>query len=141
MRRKVSHLLALVVIGALAIGLMAGPADAKMSAKQKVHVRAQLRKAVKKNPRVVSKRWFLKKASLVDFTLPITIKLRNSGNGTAQSLTSNPNNATIDLGASLGKREIDLGGKLGGEIQFHDSFDGGALSTWIWFSTPKAAST
>src|SRR6476659_9546345 len=106
MRLKVSHLLALVVIAALAVGLMAGPASAKMSAKQKAHVRAQLRKAVKKNPRVVTRKSFLKKAALVDFTLPVTIKLRSSGNGTALSPgVSNPNNATIDLGPSLGSRE------------------------------------
>jgi hypothetical protein len=130
MRLKVSHFLALVVIAALSVGVFAGPAAAKsskMSAKQRAHIRAQLRKAVKKNPAVIKRKSFLKKASLVDFTLPITIKLRNSGNGVAQSPTSNPNRATVDLGASLGKRELDLGGKLGGEIQFHDSFDGGAL--------------
>ena len=130
MRLKVSHLLALVALCALAVGLMAGPAAAKssrMSAKQKAQVRAQLRKAVKKNPRVVQRKSFLKKASLVDFTLPITVKLRYSGGGTPQGVGNNPNNATLDLGASLGKREIDLGGSLAGEIQFHDSFDGGAL--------------
>jgi hypothetical protein len=109
---------------------MAGPADAKstrMSAKQKAQVRAQLRKAVRKNPKLVARKSFLKKASLVNFTLPITVKLRNSGNGTPQGATNNPNRATLDLGASLGTREIDLGGSLAGEIQFHDSFDGGAL--------------
>jgi hypothetical protein len=119
-----------VALVALTVGLLAGPADAKstrMSAKQKAHIRAQLRRAVKKNPRVVQRKSFLKKASLVDFTLPITVKLRYSGNGTPQGAGNNPNNATLDLGASLGKREIDLGGSLAGEIQFHDSFDGGAL--------------
>jgi len=127
MRLKVSHVLALVVIASLSVGLMATPASAKMSAKQKAHIRAKLRKQVKKNPAVIKRKSFLKKASLVDFTLPVTIKLRNSGNGTPQGVGSNPNKATIDLGPSLGQREIDLGGKLGGEIQFHDSFDGGAL--------------
>ena len=121
LRRKVSHFLALVVVAALAVGLMAGPASAKVSAKQKRAISHQLRKAVKKNPRVVSKRWFLKKASLVNFKLPVTIRLRDS------SSASNPNNANIDLGASLGQREIDLGGKLAAEIVFHDSYDGGAL--------------
>jgi len=127
MRLKVSHFLALVVIAALSIGLMAGPASAKMSAKHKAQIRAQLKKAVKKNPRLISRKSFLKKASLVDFTLPITIKLRNSGNGVPQGVGNNPNRATVDLGASLGQRELNLGGSLGGEIQFHDSFDGGAL--------------
>jgi len=100
---------------------MAGPASAKMSAKQKAHVQRQLRKAVKKNPKVFAKKWFLKRASLVNFKLPVTIRLRDS------SSAANPNNANIDLGASLGQREIDLGGSLAAEIVFHDSFDGGAL--------------
>src|ERR1044072_2257339 len=67
-RRKVSHFLVLVVIAALTVGLMAGPAEAKkMSAKQKSKITRQLKKAVKHNPRVVNKRWFLKKASRGDF--------------------------------------------------------------------------
>jgi hypothetical protein len=112
------------IIAALALfgALFAGPASAKrMSAKQKAHVRAELRKQVKKNPKVVSKKSFLKKASLVNFKLPVTIRLRGSNAAT------NPNQATIDLGPSLGQREINLGGKLAAEIQFADSFDGGAL--------------
>ena len=40
---------------------------------------------------------------------------------------SNPNVAKIDLGTSLGQRQIGLGGSLSGQITFHDSFDGGAL--------------
>ncbi len=120
-RRKVSHFLALVVVAALAVGLMASPASAHMSAKKKAHIARQLRKAVKHNPKVVGKHWFLKKASLVNFKLPVTIRLRDS------STATNPNNANIDLGASLGQREIDLGGKLAAEIVFHDSYDGGAL--------------
>src|SRR4051794_10551083 len=127
MRLKVSHFLALVVLAALSVGLVAGPAVAKpaaaskLSAKQKAQIRAQLRKQVRKNPKAVTKKSFLKKASLVNFRLPVTIALR--GGTTA----ANPNSANIDLGASLGQREIDLGGSLAAEIVFHDSFDGGAL--------------
>ena len=113
MRLKVSNFLALVVVTALSVGLLAGPASAKthrMSAKQKAHIRAQLRRQVKKNPRVIQRRSFLKKASLVNFKLPVTIRLRGaSGPG---SDTSNPNDASIDLGPSLGQRSINLGGKL-----------------------------
>jgi hypothetical protein len=121
LRRKVSHFLALVVVAALAVGLMAGPASAKVSAKKKAQITRQLRKAVRHNAKVVSRRWFLKKASLVNFKLPVTIRLRGA------TAPNNPNNANIDLGASLGQREIDLGGSLAAEIVFHDSFDGGAL--------------
>ena len=112
MRLKVSHFLALVVVAALSVGLLAGPASAKtqrLSAKQKAAIRHQLKRAVKKNPRVVMRKSFLKRASLVNFTLPVTIKLRGAG---PTSTTTNPNYATIDLGPSLGTREIDLGGSL-----------------------------
>ena len=130
LRRKVSHFLALVVVAALGVGLLASPASAKMSAKQKAHIRAKLKKAVKKNPAVIKKRSFLKQASLVNFKLPVTVRLRTGdipatpGN---EAATNNTNSATLDLGASLGQREVDLGGSLPAEIQFKDSYDGGAL--------------
>ena len=160
MRLKVSHLLALAVVAALAVGLVAEPAMARpakaqkthrLSAKQKRHIRAQLRKQVKKNPAVVKRRAFLKKAALVNFNLPVTIRLRgvpsspsspNTTNGNYcydnanqvpfnTSCTayngSNPNIANINLGPSLGQRQVSLGGALSGNIVFHDSYDGGAL--------------
>jgi hypothetical protein len=153
MRLKVSHLLALVVIAALSVGLMADVAAAKparahkthkMSAKQKRHIRAQLRRQVKKNPAVVKRKSFLRKASLVNFELPVTIRLRgvptpigqnqeipnvSNGNylGNFSGIGGNPNVASVDLGPSLGQRQISLGGSLSGNIVFHDSFDGGAL--------------
>jgi len=102
---------------------MAGPASAKVSPKKKAQIQRQLRKAVKKSPGVVNKKWFMKKASLVNFKLPVTLRLRGINPATG----ANPNTANVDLGASLGQREIDLGGSLSGEITFHDSYDGGAL--------------
>jgi hypothetical protein len=121
-RRNVLQFVGILAALAMLGALIAGPASAKrMTSKQKAHVRSTLRKQVKKNPKVVSSKSFLKKASLVNFTLPVTIRLRGS------SAATNPNNANIDLGPSLGQREIDLGGKLAAEIVFADSFDGGAL--------------
>jgi hypothetical protein len=129
----------------LSISLFAGVADAKsskMSAKQKAAVRAKLKKQIKKNPKAISRKSFIKKAALVNFKLPVTLRLRGANtpgtcNGFATSTcnpttgvtpgNANPNKATVDLGASLGKREVDLGGKLAAEIIFRDSFDGGAL--------------
>jgi lysophospholipase L1-like esterase len=61
------------------------------------------------------------RASLVNFKLPITVRLRQA------DTVTNPNLANIDLGTSLGQRSIGLGGSLSGEIIFHDSYDGGAL--------------
>lgn len=114
--------LGLLAVAALAVGVFAGPASAKkLSAKQRAHIRAHLRKQIHKNPGVIRRKSFVKRASLVNFTLPVTIKLRGA------NTNSNPNRATVDLGASLGQREIDLGGSLAAEIQFHDSYDGGAL--------------
>jgi hypothetical protein len=78
-------------------------------------------KQVKKHPGVINRKSFIKRASLVNFKLPITIRLRDA------SSAANPNSATVDLGASLGQREINLGGKLAAELTFHDSYDGGAL--------------
>lgn len=122
LRSSLWRYLGLLAVAALAVGALAGPASAKkMSAKQRAAVRAQLSKQVKKNPKVVTRKSFVKRASLVNFKLPVTIALR--GGHTA----ANPNKATVDLGASLGTREIDLGGSLSAELVFHDSYDGGAL--------------
>jgi lysophospholipase L1-like esterase len=92
-----------------------------MGPKARAAERARLLRAVKKNPRIVNRKSFIKRASLVNFKLPITVRLRGS------TASSNPNRATIDLGASLGVRSIGLGGDLSGELVFHDSYDGGAL--------------
>src|SRR3954467_5156196 len=123
--------LGLLAVAALAVGVLAGPASAKkMSAKQRAAVRAQLRKQVKKHPGVINKKSFIRRASLVNFVLPVTIALRSGdkpGTPTNEGATANPNSAKIDLGTSLGQREADLGGSLSAEIRFHDSYDGGAL--------------
>ena len=42
-----------------------------------IELLAELRKTVKKNPGAVKRRSFLRKAGLVDFKLPVTIRLRN----------------------------------------------------------------
>jgi hypothetical protein len=112
----------LAVVFALSAVIVA-PASAKLTKSQKAHMRHQLRKQIKKNPKLIRNKSFIKKASLVNFKLPVTIRLRDINPTTG----TNPNNATIDLGASLGQREVDLGGSLAAEIVFHDSYDGGAL--------------
>jgi len=124
-----------------------GSADAKMhryTKAQRTAISKKLTRAVKKNPRVISKRWFLKKASLVNFTLPTTIRLlpaKNQQGGFANndSQLNGPNNpalttgsllgnyASIDLGPSLGVRTIGLGGTIKANINFNDAFDGGNL--------------
>src|SRR4051794_3102197 len=108
------------VVFALSAVIVA-PASAKLTKSQKVHMRHQLLHSIKKNPKLIRSKSFIKKASLVNFALPVTIRLRGS------TTSANPNKANIDLGPSLGQREIDLGGSLGATIVFHDSYDGGAL--------------
>jgi len=119
----------LAVVFAFSATIVA-PASAKLTKHQKAHIRKQLKRAIKKNPKLIRSKHFIKKASLVNFVLPVTIRLRDGdkpGTPTVESATANPNNASIDLGTSLGKREVNLGGSLSAEIVFHDSFDGGAL--------------
>jgi len=85
-------------------------------------------RAVKRSHgRAVTKRWFLKKASIVSFTLPATIRLDavTDQNGTKGV----SNTANLDLGPSLGSRVIPLAGTLHANINFNDAFDGGNLGT------------
>ena len=131
-RRRLLRVLGFVAALGVLMGLTTEAASAKkLSAKQKAAIRASLKKQAKKNPGAVFKRSFLKKASLVNFTLPATIRVREKlGPGGTNLSTNAPgglNRATIDLGASLGTRTIGLGGALPAQIRFHDSFEGGAL--------------
>lgn len=116
-RHLLKMLGALAVLGMLGT-VFAGSVSAKMTAHQRSHVRKHLMRLVKHNPRAVLRRGFIKKASLVNFQLPVTIRL-----------TGTTNRATIDLGPSLGTRSIGLGGSLPAELVFHDAFDGGSLGT------------
>ena len=122
----------------LVISLAACTAPAPASAAGRHHTRhaghvrrtrAHLLREVRKNPRVVLRRSFLHRAELVHFTLPVTIRLRGSNNSTPASPVYddvNPNSVSIDLGTSLGNRQVSIGGTLPAEIVFTDQFDGGA---------------
>ena len=48
----------------------------KISKSQKASISKQLRKQIKKNPRAIRSKSFLRKAALVNFKLPVTIRLR-----------------------------------------------------------------
>src|SRR4051812_48813713 len=88
-----------LLLVAAALCVLAAPAQAQrphLSKQRAAHIRATLRKQVRHNPRVVRRRSFLKKAALVDFKLPVTLRLRPGGS------------ANADLGASLGNRSIVL---------------------------------
>ena len=141
LRRRVLRVVALATVVAMVFGAFAGSASAKKISKgKKAAITKQLRKQIKKNPRVIRSKSFLRKAGLVDFKLPVTIRLRGAcpngagGGGLCPSGAANTGlnergqaNANVDLGASLGQRPVNLRGSLAAEVTFRDSFDGGAL--------------
>ena len=151
LRRHVLQVVALVTAVALVFGAFAGSASAKKLTKgQKAKVRAELRKQVKKNPGAVKRKSFLRRAALVNFKLPVTIRLRNTcdpaqnptgsatpggpllttencaAQGTALNQRTIPS-ATVNLGPSLGSRQVAIGGALAAVVEFQDTYDGGAL--------------
>ena len=105
-------------------------------------MRNELRLQLRKDPSVIRSRSFLRKAALVNFVLPVTIRLRQRVPGRKRrervvpvrarspaprsTSAANPT-AQVDLGPSLGQRTIALGGSLAAEVQFSDTYDGGAL--------------
>ena len=158
LRRRVLRYVALVTAVAMALGVFAGSASAKkLSKSKKAAISKQLRKQIKKNPRAIRSKSFLRKAGLVNFKLPVTIRLRGecpAGSGGAAACPSGVGNtglnersqytADVDLGPSLGQRKVSIAGSLAAEVQFRDTYDGGALgnvSIEILPSTTKAIST
>jgi hypothetical protein len=132
---------ALVTAIAMALGAFAGSAAAKKVSKtQKAAISKQLRKQIKKNPRVIRSKKFLRRAALVNFKLPVTIRIRGdcpAGAGGAAFCPAGDVNtalnersqytADVDLGPSLGQRKVSIAGSLAAEVTFRDTYDGGAL--------------
>jgi hypothetical protein len=159
----VLRVVALATAVAMVFGAFAGGASAKkLSKKQKAAISKQLRKQIKKNPRAIRSKKFLRKAALVNFKLPVTIRLRGecpAGSGGAASCPADAGpssasqtalnergtaSANVDLGPSLGQRPVNLRGSLAAEVQFRDTYDGGALgnvSIEILPSTTKTLQT
>jgi hypothetical protein len=88
-RRHLSSLLGAVCAAlVLSLGASAPGVAARQHAKphkltkhQKAVARRQLRRALKRNPQAVLRNNFLKKAQAIDLTLPLTLRLRRSGQG------------------------------------------------------------
>lgn len=145
MSRRTLRVLGLTLIIAMLGSAFVANADAKkLSKSQKAAISKKLMRAVKHNPKVISKRWFLKKASIVSFTLPTTVRLLPAKSQTAGDNVSNDNsrlqnNANLDLGPSLGVRSIGLGGAIHANINFNDAFDGGNLGD-VKLSIPSDSS-
>ena len=145
LKARVLRVVAIATAVAMVFGAFAGGASAKKISKaQKAKIAKQLRKQIKKNPRAIRSKSFLRKAALVNFKLPVTIRLRGecpAGSGGAAACPSDTvgtrgntglnergtASANVDLGPSLGQRPVNLRGSLAAEVQFRDSYDGGAL--------------
>ena len=155
LRRRVLRYVALVTAVAMALGAFAGSASAKkLSKSQKASISKQLRKQIKKNPRAIRSKSFLRKAALVNFKLPVTIRIRGdcpAGSGGAASCPAGKVNtglnersqytADVDLGPSLGQRKVSIAGSLAAEVQFRDSYDGGALGNVAIEMLPSTTKT
>ena len=115
----------IVVSGTLAVPAVV-PAAAKhagrsrhhVSHRQAVRIRKALLREVRRNPGIVKRRSFLRRAALVNFVLPVTIRLRSPCDsaptavcgpgqldGSALNASGVPS-ATVNLGPSLGQRRI-----------------------------------
>jgi hypothetical protein len=110
-----------LLASAVLLACCAVPAQAsvRVPAHRAAKIRAALARQVKRDPAVVTRRWFLRKAGLVKFALPVTLRVRADGAPSARA----------DLGPSLGSRTIALGGSLAARVLFSDDFDGGALGS------------
>jgi|GEM_PF-3646297 len=96
-----------------------------LTAREKRIIRARLMREIKANPRMIRNKAWLRSAAIVQFQLPVTIRL-NPQPFTAQGVTNvMDNNATLDLGPSLGSRQIGLTGALHATISFISTFDAG----------------
>ncbi len=143
MLRRVASI-SLIALLALAVPVASAPAAKRLTHARKAKIRAELRRQVRRNPRVLHRRSFLRRAALVNFQLPVTIRLRNAcmtdngqnpapgagqtcaTQGTALNQLTVPS-ARINLGPSLGARDIAISGALGAVVEFQDTFDGGAI--------------
>ena len=151
--RRWRHVLVGAVVACVAIVPAQAFAAHSISPKAKKAIRAELRKTIKKNPGAIRHRSFLRKAALVNFNLPVTIRLRNpctTENGANPAPTVGGNPAGVALSTELpdaGHRaerahhslrqgeprsvarypRLAVGGALAGVVQFNDTYDGGAL--------------
>ena len=112
-----------VLVLVCAVGVtFAGPANARSTKAQKKKAAAKLVKQLKKNPRLIkSKRW-LRKAGHVNATLPLTVRLNpvaaiaTTGAGPFAAEVASNDSALIDLtstfGPSVGQKSTTIRGKI-----------------------------
>jgi hypothetical protein len=141
--------LGVLLIACLVGSVVAAPAAPakRLTAKQKRVIKKKLMRQVKKHPRVVLRKSWLRKADMVDFNLPTTIRLnpaasntpvfsgdftgvgryRPDFNTTNANTVASDDTALLNLGPSLGSRTLKLGGTVNANISFHDVTDPGSL--------------
>ena len=147
-RPKVLKFLGLLLVACLAFGVTAGTASAQRhyTAKQKKAISHKLLKQLKKHPKLIRSKSWIRKASAVNFQLPVTIRLNPDivlpslicvGAGLKPGcagpvtflklggLKNSDDTANLDLGASLGKKVLKLGGQVEAYVDFKSPLDGG----------------
>ena len=85
--RRITKGSLLLVAATTCVAVAPAQARPHVSPHRAAQIRKALRSQVRHNPRVIERRWFLKRASLVNFKLPVTIRLRDSASA------NNPNSA------------------------------------------------
>ena len=150
LRPRVLKFLGLLLVACLALGATAGAASAKRyTAKQKQAIGRQLLKQIKKHPKLLRSKSFVRKASAVNFQLPVTIRLNPDlvypnvlcgqlGLGAACAgpatfpalggLANSDDTAILNLGQSLGgSKAVKLGGQVEAYVDFKSPLDGGSI--------------
>jgi hypothetical protein len=154
-RSWLATLLAAALLTSLVVTTSADARSAKTpSAKQRAAERKKLLRASKRNPRVVLKPWFLKKASLFGLDLPITFRLNPAGNQSGApagpsddvidlALGTDPTNPPLPAGAGPGAVQSTLQGSIAGSLRFSQDPAGyGQLGTVeLGFSTVQMTGT
>jgi len=139
------------LVACLAFGSLAGSASAKRhyTAKQKKAISHKLLKQLKKHPKLIRSKSFIRQASAVNFQLPVTIRLNPDvvfpnvlcgafglTAGCAGPVTfpqlggiaNSDDTANLDLGQSLGGvKAIKLAGQIEAYVDFKSPLDGGNL--------------
>lgn len=120
----------LVLVGALA-AVFAGPASA-YTHKQKRHIRRVLLHQLKKHPRLIKNKHWLRKADHVQETLPLTIRLNPIVDPLGDAAASD-DVATLDLtdtfGPEVGKKQTTLSGTLNVDAHFGNPQNGDPLGS------------
>ena len=108
LKARVLRVVAIATAVAMVFGAFAGGASAKKISKaQKAKIAKQLRKQIKKNPRAIRSKSFLRKAALVNFKLPVTIRLRGecpAGSGGAAPCPSDSVGTPVTLASTSAAR-------------------------------------